>query len=91
MLKLLDCIMRWLCQIIISLKVVSLAVWITVIHVSDTIYLIWDINAIVQYLNSTINIIWDLYIKVHWLTLIQNVLNVQDQQRTIHELSDDEI
>ena len=53
-----------MCQIMILLKVVSLAEWITLIHASETIYHILtirirnycsEISLIVQYFNSTIN------------------------------------
>ena len=60
MLELLDfIIIKYLYQIIIWLKIVSLAAWITVIHAFDTIY------HIVQYLYSTIIIVQDFNIKVH--------------------------
>ena len=71
-----------MCQLIILLKVV-LTAWITVIHVSDTIYHTWDINLTVQCLNAIINTNLNVRLFIN--------LNVQDQHLTIHELSDNEI
>ena len=53
----------------------------------DTIYHIWDIHLIVQYKHSK-RLLYETTLTNIYTT---NLKNVQDQQLTIHGLSDDEI